>query len=169
VAPEALQPEGVPVEPVRAPSARRSTGRWNRARSEAAQSTTRRRQEDIRLALYSALSDRRLDGARRGRRQLRQVGTPKTKDAITALGALGLDGKILVVLAATTRRRCARFRNLMNVKTIDKGEVNATTSSTVTGFSSRRDVAESQGEQLMRDAMRRLFAPLVSRRPRLDG
>jgi len=42
--------------------------------------------------------------------------TPKTKDAITALGALGLDGKILVVLGSDERDGVALVRNLMNVR-----------------------------------------------------
>jgi large subunit ribosomal protein L4 len=51
--------------------------------------------------------------------------TPKTKDAIAALEAMGLDGKILVVLGAEDATALRSFRNLMNVKTIDAGEVNA--------------------------------------------
>jgi large subunit ribosomal protein L4 len=79
----------------------------------------------IRLALYSALSDRA---------QMERVAivdgfanwqTPRTKDAISALEALGLDGKILVVLGREDATALRSFRNLMNVKTIDAGEVNA--------------------------------------------
>jgi large subunit ribosomal protein L4 len=51
--------------------------------------------------------------------------TPRTKDAITALDALELDGKILVVLGRDDATALRSFRNLMNVKTIDAGEVNA--------------------------------------------
>jgi large subunit ribosomal protein L4 len=50
---------------------------------------------------------------------------PKTKDAITALGALGLEGKILIVLGRDDENAFRSFRNLMNVKTIDAGELNA--------------------------------------------
>jgi large subunit ribosomal protein L4 len=51
--------------------------------------------------------------------------TPKTKVAISALSALGLEGKILVVLGREDATALRSFRNLMNVKTIDGGEVNA--------------------------------------------
>jgi large subunit ribosomal protein L4 len=51
--------------------------------------------------------------------------TPRTKDAVAALDAMGLDGKILVVLGRDDATALRSFRNLMNVKTIDAGEVNA--------------------------------------------
>jgi large subunit ribosomal protein L4 len=79
----------------------------------------------IRLALHSALSDRA---------SLERVAvldsfatweTPKTKAAIAALGALGLEGKVLVVLARDDATAFHAFRNLANVKTIDAGEINA--------------------------------------------
>jgi large subunit ribosomal protein L4 len=79
----------------------------------------------IRLALYSALSDRA---------SLERVcvidsfaawEAPKTKDALSALSALGLDGKILVVLGRDDAVAFHSFRNLSNVKTIDAGEINA--------------------------------------------
>ena len=80
----------------------------------------------IRLALYSALSDRAAARARRPHRQLRARGpTPKTKDAVSSLSALGLEGKILVVLGRDDAMAFRSFRNLENVKTIDAGEVNA--------------------------------------------
>jgi large subunit ribosomal protein L4 len=78
----------------------------------------------IRLALHSALSDRA---------QLEQIvlldsfstwSEPKTKDAVTLLETLGLEGKILVVLARDDETALRSFRNLMNVKTIDAGELN---------------------------------------------
>src|SRR3984957_9532514 len=78
----------------------------------------------IRLALYSALSDRA---------QLEQIvvldsfspwSEPKTKDALAFLEALGLEGKILVVLSRDDETALRSFRNLMNVKTIDAGELN---------------------------------------------
>ena len=78
----------------------------------------------IRLALHSALSDRAsmervaiVDG-------FANWTTPRTKDAISALAALGLDGKILVVLGREDATALRSFRNLMNVKTIDAGELN---------------------------------------------
>jgi len=79
----------------------------------------------IRLALHSALSDRAA---------LERVALvdsyeawplPKTKDALNALKALGLEGKILVVLSREDFVAFHSFRNLENVKTIDAGEVNA--------------------------------------------
>jgi large subunit ribosomal protein L4 len=79
----------------------------------------------IRLALHSALSDRAsmervaiVDGFSKWE-------TPRTKDAIAALEAMGLDGKILVVLGREDATALRSFRNLMNVKTIDAGELNA--------------------------------------------
>ena len=79
----------------------------------------------IRLALYSALSDRAA---------LERVAlidsfvpwtTPKTKDAVGSLSALGLSGKVLVVLGRGDAVAFHSFRNLENVRTIDAGEVNA--------------------------------------------
>ncbi len=79
----------------------------------------------VRLALYSALSDR----AELGRVALIDSfdawTSPKTKDATTALLALELEGKILVVLSPSDETATRSFRNLMNVKTIDAGELNA--------------------------------------------
>jgi large subunit ribosomal protein L4 len=79
----------------------------------------------IRLALYSALSDRASMERVAIVDSFAKWATPKTKDAITALGALGLDGKILVVLGTDDATALRSFRNLMNVKTIDAGELNA--------------------------------------------
>jgi large subunit ribosomal protein L4 len=79
----------------------------------------------IRLALYSALSDRA---------ELERVAlidsfdawtTPKTKSATTLLETLGLEGKVLIVLSRDDNSANRSFRNLMNVKTIDAGELNA--------------------------------------------
>ena len=79
----------------------------------------------IRLALYSALSDRA---------QLERVALvdsfaawsePKTKEALSTLSALGLEGKILVVLSRDDMTAYRSFHNLTNVKTIDAGEINA--------------------------------------------
>ena len=79
----------------------------------------------IRLALHSALSDRAslervavVDG-------YASWETPKTKDALSALRALGLEGKILVVLGRDDVTARQAFRNLQNIKTIDAGEINA--------------------------------------------
>jgi len=79
----------------------------------------------IRLALHSALSDRASMERVAIVDDFSKWETPRTKDAITALGALGLDGKILVVLGRDDATALRSFRNLMNVKTIDAGEINA--------------------------------------------
>ena len=74
----------------------------------------------IRLALYSALSDRA---------QLERVALidnfekwalPKTKDAVSALSALGLEGKVLVVLSREDAVAFHSFKNLPHVKKIGR-------------------------------------------------
>ncbi len=78
----------------------------------------------IRIALYSALSDR----ASEDRVAVLDSFTwelPKTKDALSALGTLGLEGKVLVVLSRDDAVAARSFRNLQGVKTIDAGEINA--------------------------------------------
>jgi large subunit ribosomal protein L4 len=79
----------------------------------------------IRLALFSALSDRAslervalIDG-------FADWTEPKTKTAVSTLATLGLNGKVLVVLTRDDMVANQSFRNLDNVKTIDAGEVNA--------------------------------------------
>jgi large subunit ribosomal protein L4 len=79
----------------------------------------------IRLALYSALSDRASENRVAIIDSFAQWETPRTKDALRALEALRLDGKILVVLGREDATALRSFRNLMNVKTIDAGEINA--------------------------------------------
>jgi large subunit ribosomal protein L4 len=77
----------------------------------------------VRLALYSALSDRAA---------LERVALvdnfgwnePKTKTAVATLSALELTGKILVVTSREDDVAVRSFRNLPNVKTIDAGELN---------------------------------------------
>jgi large subunit ribosomal protein L4 len=81
----------------------------------------------INLALRSALSDRAGDG--------RVVvvsewafATPKTKDALVALKALGIEGRALVVLNGSNDgdvRAARSFGNLQEVQLIDAGELNA--------------------------------------------
>jgi len=78
----------------------------------------------IRLALRSALSDRASEG--------RVVvvdewgfETPKTKDARIALAALGLDGRVLVVVDREDAATARSFRNLPEVQLIQPGELNA--------------------------------------------
>lgn len=78
----------------------------------------------IRLALRSALSDRAAEG------KVLVVDswgfdTPKTKDAVAALGALGLDGRVLVVVGRDDAAAALSFRNLPEVQLIQPGELNA--------------------------------------------
>ena len=79
----------------------------------------------IRLALYSALSDRAALELVALVDSFAAWTTPKTKDAVSSLSALGLSGKVLVVLGREDTVALHSFRNLENVKTIDAGEVNA--------------------------------------------
>jgi large subunit ribosomal protein L4 len=79
----------------------------------------------IRLALCSALSDRAALERVALVDSFDTWSEPRTKDAILALDALGLEGKILVVLGRDDEAAFRSFRNLMNVKTLDAGELNA--------------------------------------------
>jgi large subunit ribosomal protein L4 len=78
----------------------------------------------IQLALRSALSDRAADG------KVVVVGSwpweiPSTKDAKEALSALGLVGKVLVVLSRHDEEAYKSFRNLPGVQLLLAGELNA--------------------------------------------
>ena len=78
----------------------------------------------IRAALRSALSDRAADG------KIVVVDDwgitePKTRDAVKALAALGLEGKLLVVLKRDEVAAIKSFRNLPGVQLIEIGELNA--------------------------------------------
>jgi large subunit ribosomal protein L4 len=79
----------------------------------------------IRLALYSALSDRAALERVCVIDSFTTWSEPKTKVALSSLGTLGLEGKILVVLNREDTVATISFRNLMHVKTIDAGEINA--------------------------------------------
>ncbi len=79
----------------------------------------------IRLALYSALSDRAAESRVALVDSFDAWSEPKTKAALGALGALGLEGKILVVLNRGDAVAYYSFNNLDHVKTIDEGEINA--------------------------------------------
>ncbi len=79
----------------------------------------------VRLALYSALSDRAALERVALVDSFSSWENPKTKEAINALETLGLVGKILVVVTREDWVATRSFRNLMNVKTIDAGELNA--------------------------------------------
>jgi large subunit ribosomal protein L4 len=78
----------------------------------------------IRLALRSALSDRAADG------KVLVVDDwgfdiPSTKGALAALGALGIEGKTLVVLNRDDVAAALSFRNLPDVQVIEAPELNA--------------------------------------------
>ncbi|MDE3009197.1 MAG: 50S ribosomal protein L4 [Acidobacteriota bacterium] len=79
----------------------------------------------IRLALYSALSDRAALERVALVDNFAAWDAPKTKVAVSTLETLGLEGKVLVVLGRDDAVATRSFRNLMNVKTIDAGELNA--------------------------------------------
>jgi len=78
----------------------------------------------IRLALRSALSDRAAEG------KVLVVDswgwdTPSTKDAVTALAAMKIEGKVLVVLGPDDVVAAKAFRNLQQVQLIQARELNA--------------------------------------------
>ena len=50
---------------------------------------------------------------------------PKTKDAEAALAALGVEGRVLVVLDREDTNAALSFRNLPDVQMIHTGELNA--------------------------------------------
>jgi len=78
----------------------------------------------IKLALRSALSDRASEG------KVVVVddwgfSAPRTKDAVAALAALGLEGRVLVVLESFDTAAARSFRNLPDVQLIKATELNA--------------------------------------------
>jgi large subunit ribosomal protein L4 len=78
----------------------------------------------IRLALRSALSDRAAEG------KVIVVDNwnfdaPRTKDAIEALKALGVEGRVLLVLNGEDAVTWKSFRNLAEVHIIEAGQLNA--------------------------------------------
>lgn len=77
----------------------------------------------IKLALRSALSDR---AAEQKVVVVDDWGfdTPSTKGAIAALAALGLEGRILVVLSRDDTGAWKSFRNLQNVHLLEAGHLN---------------------------------------------
>ncbi|MFM8310493.1 MAG: 50S ribosomal protein L4 [Ilumatobacteraceae bacterium] len=78
----------------------------------------------IRLALASALSDRQAEGKVV---VVEEWGfeAPKTKDAVAALGALGLEGKVLLVVDTDDINTIRSFLNLPSVQLIEAAELNA--------------------------------------------
>lgn len=77
----------------------------------------------IRLALCSALSDR-ADEERVALVDAWGFEEPRTKDALAALEALGIAGKVLVVLEPSDLDAAYSFRNLSDVRIIAAGELN---------------------------------------------
>jgi len=78
----------------------------------------------VRLALRSALSDRASE-SRVALVDRFGWDAPRTKDAVALLGALGLEGTVLVVLSRTDGIAARAMRNLPHASTIDAGELNA--------------------------------------------
>ena len=77
----------------------------------------------IKLALASALSDRAADGNVMVVDKW-EFDTPKTKDAIAALAAIGAEGKVLLVLGDGDVDAWKSFRNLTDVHCLHVGELN---------------------------------------------
>jgi len=78
----------------------------------------------VRLALRSALSDRASEG-KVALVDKYSWNEPKTKDAVAALKALGLDGTVLIVLGDEDFEAALSFRNLPHVTPDAMGEINA--------------------------------------------
>lgn len=78
----------------------------------------------VALALRSALSDRAAE-ARVAVVDAWGFDAPCTRDARTALGALGLSGKVLVVLGPDEETAAKSFRNLADVQLLKASELNA--------------------------------------------
>jgi len=78
----------------------------------------------VKLALQSALSDR----ANEGKVVVVDAwnfDTPKTSDAKAALAAIGVSGKVLIVVKRSEIHTIRSFRNLEEVQLIEVGELNA--------------------------------------------
>lgn len=78
----------------------------------------------VKIALQSALSDRARDG------KVVVVdswnfSSPKTADGIAALKALGIDGRVLIVVRRDEINAIRSFRNIPHVQLIEVGELNA--------------------------------------------
>ena len=76
------------------------------------------------LALRSALSDR-AQSERVVVVDAWHFESPRTKDAISALDNLGLEGKIMMVVAANDDSTMKSFRNLPSVQLVEAAELNA--------------------------------------------
>ncbi|MEN9802623.1 MAG: ribosomal protein [Actinomycetota bacterium] len=78
----------------------------------------------VKIALQSALSDRANEG------KVIVIdswnfATPKTADGIAALQALGVSGRVLIVVRRDEINAIRSFRNIPNVQLIEVGELNA--------------------------------------------
>ena len=78
----------------------------------------------VRLALRSALSDRVNEGC------VTVVDSwsfaePSTKEGVKALAALGIEGRVLIVLGASDENAAMSFRNIPEVQLISMQELNA--------------------------------------------
>ena len=78
----------------------------------------------VRLALASALSDRAAE-SRVALVDAWSFEVPKTKDALKALQALGLDGRVLVVLQSGEHAAGRSFANIPEVQTVLASELSA--------------------------------------------
>jgi large subunit ribosomal protein L4 len=78
----------------------------------------------IRLALLSALSDRAAEGRVAVVEQW-SFDKPRTKEALAALDALGVDGRVLLVLGNDDEVAWKSFRNLDSVHCLHVDELNA--------------------------------------------
>jgi large subunit ribosomal protein L4 len=78
----------------------------------------------IRLALRSALSDRAAEG-RVTVVQSWDFATPSTKAGVAALAALGIEGRVLIVLGPEDASAALSFRNIPEVQLIRTSELNA--------------------------------------------
>jgi large subunit ribosomal protein L4 len=76
----------------------------------------------VKLALASALSDRLNDGKVV---VVDDWGFSKTKDAVAALKALGIDGTVLVVVGRDEEAAAKSFRNIPAVQLVLQSELNA--------------------------------------------
>ena len=79
----------------------------------------------IRLALASALSDRRADDKVLVLKDWGLGDTPSTKAAVAVLDKLGVDGRVLVVLDREDTVVLKSLRNLQHVHLLEAGQLNA--------------------------------------------
>jgi large subunit ribosomal protein L4 len=80
--------------------------------------------KEVKLALRSALSAKQAEGV------LHVVDTfnfskPSTKDAVKALDALGIEGRVTIVLTDDEVNAFLSFRNIKRVRTLDVADANA--------------------------------------------